>query len=79
MGLVGWSLYISWSSVCFRFALGGIGRSWGNSYPWIVESGVSVVVHDGGSVSTKVSGLGIGSGFGVGGKYNEFWILLCDL
>jgi len=50
---------------------------WGNSYPRIVESGDSVVVRDGSSVSIKisgsgVSGSGIGSGFGVGGTYNEF-------
>jgi len=51
----------------------------GNSYPWIVESGDSVVVQDGGSVSVKISGSGIGSGFGVGGTYNEFWVLRCDL
>jgi len=46
----------------------------GNSYPWIVESGDSVVVRDGGSVSVRISG----SGFGVSGTYNEFWVLRCD-
>jgi len=50
----------------------------GNSYPWIVESGDSVVVRDGGSVSVNISGSGVGSGFGVGGTYNEFWVLRCD-
>jgi len=39
----------------------------GNSYPRIVESGDSVVVRDGGSVSVKISVSGIGLGFGVGG------------
>jgi len=50
----------------------------GSSYPWIVESGDSVVVRDGGSVSVKTSGSGIGSEFGVDGTYNEFWVLRCD-
>ena len=55
----------------------------GNLYPWIVESGDSVVVRDGGSVvvrdggsvSVKISASGVGSGFGVGGTYDEFWVL----
>ena len=50
----------------------------GSSCPRIVESGDLVVVRDGGSVSVKISGSGIGSGFGVGGAYNEFWVLRCD-
>ena len=50
----------------------------GSSYPWIVESGDSVVVRDGGLVSVKISGSGIGSGFGVGRTYNECWVLRCD-
>jgi len=50
----------------------------GSSYPRIVESGDSVVVRDGGSVSVKTSGSSIGSGFGVDGMYNEFWVLRCD-
>jgi len=50
----------------------------GNSYPRIVESGDSVVVQDGGSVLVKISGSGVGLGFGVGGTYNEFWVLRCD-
>ena len=55
-----------------------IEMSLGSSYPWIVESGDSVVARDGGSVSVKVSDSGLGSGFGVGGTYNEFWVLRCD-
>ena len=50
----------------------------GSSYPWIVESGDSVVVRDGGSVSIKISGSDMVSGFGAGGTYNEFWVLRCD-
>ena len=59
------------------FTQGGIGISHGNSYPRIAESGESVVVWEGGLVSAKVSSLfvsvtGSGSGFRVGGTYNEF-------
>ena len=57
-----------------------MGMSQGNSYPRIVELGELVVVREGGLVSAKgsssiVSVIGSGSVFGIGGMYNEFWVL----
>ena len=57
-----------------------MGMFQGNSYPRISESGESVVVREGGLVSAKgsssiVSVTGSGLVFGIGGTYNEFWVL----
>jgi len=57
-----------------------MGMSRGNSYPRIAESGESVVVLEGGLVSAKgsssiVSVTGSGLVSGIGGTYNEFWVL----
>jgi len=62
------------------FTRGGIGMLHGNLYPKIAESGESVVVWEGGLVLARVSSsfvsvIGSGSGFGISGKYNEFWVL----
>jgi len=54
-----------------------MGKSWGSSYPQIVESSELVVVQDSGSVLARLSSFvkGLVSGFTVGGTYNDFWVL----
>jgi len=73
VGLVGWSAYMSLSSgwLLFGFTRSGMGKSQGNSYPKITESGESFVVQNGGLVLVA----GLVSVFRVGGMYNEFWVL----